>query len=171
MDDATLNVPASLLFRTILVPHDLTPESDLALARAGELASLSNGVVHLLHVLPYPPGSAIADSTPFVWAERTLLDEKEAVVAKLLAVGDRVVASPVEVHVTLGTPAAQICETAEHIRADLIVMWSEARRGLGSLLQGSIAARTVRRALCPVFTVRRDRAADARSSRPCGPAN
>lgn len=162
MSDSTLRVPTNLLFRTILVPHDLTAESDLALERAGELASLSSGVVHLLHVLPVPPGSAIAVATPLFWADRKLLEEKEAVAARLLALGDRLVDTPVEVHVTIGAPAAQICETADFVHADLIVMWSDAHRGLASLLKGSIAARIVRRARCPVFTVRSDCAARSR---------
>jgi nucleotide-binding universal stress UspA family protein len=146
-------LPEGLRFQTILVPHDFTPESDLALERAGELAAATHGVVHLLHVLPYPAGTSFADPTPLVWADRALLDEKRAVSARLIALGDRVEA-PVEPHVAVGTPAAQICETAEHIGADLIVMGTRARRGVVSLFQGSIAARTVRRATCPVLTVR-----------------
>jgi nucleotide-binding universal stress UspA family protein len=153
---STTKLPKGLQFRTVLVPHDFTHESDLALERAGELAALSAGVVHLLHVLPYPPGTAIADATPLVWADRSLLDARQAAAARLLALGDRLPEVPVEAHVTIGTPAAQICETALLIGADLIVMGSHSRRGMASLLQGSIAARTVRRASCPVFTVRSD---------------
>jgi nucleotide-binding universal stress UspA family protein len=145
-------LPKGFQFQTILVPHDFTSESDLALERAAELAAASSGVVHLLHVLPYPAGTAFVDPTPTVWADRSLLDAKRAVSARLLALGERV-AAPVEAHVAIGTPAAQICETAEHIGADLIVMGTHPRRGV-SLFQGSIAARTVRRATCPVFTLR-----------------
>jgi nucleotide-binding universal stress UspA family protein len=156
----TTELPEGLRFHTILDPHDFTPESDVALERAGELASRSAGVVHLLHVLPYPAGTSFVDPTPAVWADRSLLDAKRSVGARLLALGDRVDA-PVEAHVTIGTPAAQICETAEHIGADLIVMSTHARRGVASLFQGSIAARTVRRASCPVFTLRCSAAHDS----------
>jgi nucleotide-binding universal stress UspA family protein len=147
------SLPEGLRFHTILVPHDFTPESDLALARAGELAAATQGVVHLLHVLPYPAGTSFVDPTPLVWADRALLDERRAVSARLIALGDRLEA-PVEPHVAIGTPAAQICETAEHVGADLIVMGTRTRRGAAALFHGSIAARTVRRATCPVLTVR-----------------
>jgi nucleotide-binding universal stress UspA family protein len=152
------SVPKGLQFRTILVPHDFTVESDVALRRAAELAGMSDGVVHLLHVLPYPAGTALVDSTPIVWADRSLLDARRSAGARLLALGDGVEA-PVEAHVAIGTPAAQICETAEHIGADLIVMGTHARRGAAALFQGSVAARTVRRAVCPVLALRPEPAA------------
>lgn len=143
---------SGLQFRTILVPHDFTPESDEALERAADLALASAGAVHLLHVLPYPTDTLLAHRTPFIWADAALLDTRAAVTARLLALGARS-RVPVEAHVTIGTPAAQICETAEHIGADLIVMGTHVRRGLGGRFQGSIAARTVRRARCPVLAL------------------
>lgn len=153
MHSHTSELPTAFRFNAILVPHDFTPESDVALERAAELAAAGNGVVHLLHVLAYPVGTSFVDPTPLVWADRALLDAKESANAKLLTLGNHVDA-PVETHVAIGTPAAQICETAEHLGADLIVMSTHGRRGVAALFQGSVAARTVRRACCLVFTLR-----------------
>src|SRR5262249_44246529 len=43
---------------------------------------------------------------------------------------------------------------AEEIRADLIVMGTHGRTGLSRLLMGSVAEQVVRKAPCPVLTVR-----------------
>jgi nucleotide-binding universal stress UspA family protein len=43
---------------------------------------------------------------------------------------------------------------AERLPADLIVMGTHGRDGFAHLLLGSVAERTLRRAACPVLTVR-----------------
>jgi nucleotide-binding universal stress UspA family protein len=47
-----------------------------------------------------------------------------------------------------------ICEVAEQVSADLIVMGTHGRKRLAQLLLGSVAARTLQQASCPVLTVR-----------------
>ena len=54
----------------------------------------------------------------------------------------------------MGEPAAEILEVARARGADLIVMGTHGRTGLEHALMGSIAERVVRRAHCPVLTVR-----------------
>jgi nucleotide-binding universal stress UspA family protein len=51
-------------------------------------------------------------------------------------------------------PAAEIVGVAEQSKADLIVMGTHGRTGLGRFLMGSVAEQVVRRAPCPVVTVR-----------------
>jgi len=142
-----------LRFRTILVPHDFSPSSEIALEYASELVDASEGVIHLLHVAT--PSSMIGPLEPALptLMGRQLRDDRQAVESRLLGVGanSRV---PVEIHVGIGTPATIICQVAEKLGADLIVMGTNARRGVAGVLQGSVAARTVRRAPCPVLTVR-----------------
>jgi hypothetical protein len=43
---------------------------------------------------------------------------------------------------------------ADEATCDLIVMGTHGRRGLGRLLMGSVAEQVVRKALCPVLTVK-----------------
>jgi nucleotide-binding universal stress UspA family protein len=47
-----------------------------------------------------------------------------------------------------------ILRVAEEIHADLIVMGTHGRTGLGRLLMGSVAEQVVRRAPCPVLTMK-----------------
>ncbi len=54
----------------------------------------------------------------------------------------------------LGTNAAEgICNYAEKVGVDLIVLSTHGRTGLGHLLIGSVAEKVVRHAHCPVVTV------------------
>jgi nucleotide-binding universal stress UspA family protein len=135
-------------FQNVLVPHDFTAASDCAAACAADLARAAGGVVHLLHVLPAPAGSLVVDATPLVWAAASLLDARDTAARRLEALGDGL-ASPAEVHVAVGAAAAQICETAEHVRAGLIVMALHTPRARA----GGIAATTLDRARCPVLVV------------------
>jgi universal stress protein A len=56
--------------------------------------------------------------------------------------------------VALGVPYQKILETATAESADLIVMATHGRTGLGHLVIGSVAERVVRLAPCPVLTIR-----------------
>jgi nucleotide-binding universal stress UspA family protein len=53
-----------------------------------------------------------------------------------------------------GDPAARIVELAKQEHADLIVMSSHGRTGLGRLLMGSVAECVMRHAVCPVLIVK-----------------
>jgi nucleotide-binding universal stress UspA family protein len=56
--------------------------------------------------------------------------------------------------VKVGVPWEEIVAAAADEHADMIVMGTEGRTGLDRLLLGSVAERVVRRAPCPVLTVR-----------------
>ena len=87
--------------------------------------------------------------------------------ARLKPFVDRARTNGVEVSIliALGTPSQMIIERATETEADLIVMGT---RGLGSLQQlilGSVAARTIRMAPCPVLTIAADSEIDRGSTR------
>jgi nucleotide-binding universal stress UspA family protein len=145
---------SGLRFRTVLVPHDFTPESDAALRYAAELADAEEGVIHLLHVVPVSATTGPLESALPHQTFRRVRGEQRAVEARLAEASARL-RVPVENHVAVGAPAPVICHFAEKLQADLIVMAARSHRGVASLMHGSITARTVRRAPCPVFTVRR----------------
>lgn len=141
--------------RTILVPHDFSPQSDAAFARAEQLAELSHATVHLLHVLHPPMLHAPTLAGPLQLALPDEVLEGARVEARHLL---REIAShsdqEVVVHVAEGTPTDVICDVAEEVSADLIAMGTHWRRGFAHLLLGSVAERTLRQAPCPVLTVR-----------------
>ena len=59
-----------------------------------------------------------------------------------------------EYRVQDGDPVVEILEVTREAPCDLIVMGTHGRTGLGRLLMGSVAEQVLRRASCPVLTVR-----------------
>ena len=53
-----------------------------------------------------------------------------------------------------GDPAREILHIAQDLPCDLIVMGTHGRTGLSRLLMGSVAEQVLRRARCPVITVK-----------------
>jgi nucleotide-binding universal stress UspA family protein len=60
----------------------------------------------------------------------------------------------VEAATAIGEPAHEILAFAKAQSADLVVIGTHGRTGLQHALMGSVAERVVRRATCPVLTVR-----------------
>lgn len=158
-------------YRSLLVPYDFSQHAREALDTAIELAvALGGAVVHLLHVIRTPvyayagyvgyPGSTVPASLETVpppldmsdvraSAEKSLDEVREVI--KGLDESSKV---PIETHVLEHTVIDRaICQMAEQLDADLIVMGTHGRTGLAHVFLGSVAERTLRRAPCPVLTV------------------
>jgi nucleotide-binding universal stress UspA family protein len=58
-----------------------------------------------------------------------------------------------------GKPSTVILQVADDIKAGLIVLATHGRTGLGHLLMGSVAEQVVRKAACPVLSIRTPMAA------------
>jgi nucleotide-binding universal stress UspA family protein len=56
-----------------------------------------------------------------------------------------------------GLATEVILETADEYKADLIVMGTHGRSGIGRLLLGSVTEEVLRKAACPVLTVKAQR--------------
>jgi nucleotide-binding universal stress UspA family protein len=61
---------------------------------------------------------------------------------------------PVVYRMVTGDPATSVVQAAEEENADFIVVGSHGRTGLSRLLMGSVAEAIVRKAQCPVVTVK-----------------
>jgi nucleotide-binding universal stress UspA family protein len=59
-----------------------------------------------------------------------------------------------ETRVELGAPATKILELADKEKIDLIIMGAHGRKGLDRAIFGSVAAKVVKGAPCPVMTIR-----------------
>jgi nucleotide-binding universal stress UspA family protein len=70
-------------------------------------------------------------------------------------------AYPVEYRITQGDAAAEILRLAEETKCDLIAMGTHGRTGLERLVVGSVAETVMRKAHCPVLTVRSPSSAHA----------
>ena len=145
------------LITRILVPVDFSSHSDRALRYATRLASQSGASMELLHVVDDPFASGSWTSEVYVPNLPEMLDTLVGEANKRLTTLKSVPASEgidVETRVLSGQPAHTIIEHARAAAFDLIVMGTHGRTGFSHLFVGSVAERVVRRAPCPVLTVR-----------------
>ncbi len=142
--------------RTILVATDFSDASGLALAYARDLARRCGSALHLLHVVT---DADVSPGTEALWGfsetevQHRWVDEAKAKLADLCP-ADEGTALPVHTTVEIGLPADGILRYAGEHPIDLIVMGTRGRGAVQQLLLGSVAADVVRRAPCPVLTVR-----------------
>lgn len=147
-----------LKIERVLLPTDFSTTARAALEMARETAELTGAELHLLYAVvlhsangegaPHA-GSSLEQAVAEVetWAGERLLEESG---------GDTGGPGPNIVTATRrGISAAQaILDYAQEHRVDLVVMGTHGRRGVRHLLMGSVAEEVVRRAGCPVLTVR-----------------
>jgi universal stress protein A len=134
--------------RTLLHPTDFSERSAAALEVACSLArdyGASLVVLHVAHVPPFVGGEGLVPPS-----EDEIRAEADAHLNEL-SVPELGV--PVERRLVVGDPATEILHLARDIDADMIVIGTHGRTGLGRLLMGSVAEQVVRRSECPVLTV------------------
>jgi nucleotide-binding universal stress UspA family protein len=140
--------------KTILVPSDFSECSDAALRYGLELARRFDARLHILHVVQDPltqPWAAEGFSAPLFDMVEKWQNEAKARLATAVPAAD---ANRVTIAATIAWPFAEILRYAEEQEVDLIVMGTHGRGGVTHMLLGSIAEKVVRRAPCPVLTVR-----------------
>lgn len=138
-----------LAIKTILHPTDLSERSDFAFRLACSLAHDYGARLIVVHVAE-PPMAVYGDGLVLPAPEAT----KEPLRAKLC---ERLPQDPqvgVEHRLLEGDAAIEILAVATEAKCDLIVMGTHGRRGLSRLLMGSVAEEVVRKAPCPVVTVK-----------------
>jgi universal stress protein A len=147
----------------ILVPTDFSEDSTNALQYAQELARKFGSEIILLHVVqvitpiaigPTPGGGydpVAMETMGKIADEQRQLSEQELKrqVEQLTGAGLRARAV-----LRTGSPFVEIISAASTEKADLITMGTHGRTGLAHILMGSTAERVVRKAPCPVLTVR-----------------
>jgi nucleotide-binding universal stress UspA family protein len=139
----------------ILVPLDFSVHSKQAQLWAAELARRYDASLTLLHV--YQPIS-YALPEGYVLPSTNLLADLEVNMGKALDEAKRQFdATPglrVDTQLTQGVPFVEIIRVAREGGYDLIVLSTHGRTGLRHALLGSVAEKVVRKAPCPVLTVR-----------------
>lgn len=156
-EQVNLDPDAVPRYKTLLVPLDGSALAEQALPPALAFAEAVEGRLVLISVTATPfdlklvkpgahaPWSAVPWSTP---AER-LVKYLDAVIEKLSSSD-----VPLQARVTYGDIADEILKVARFEEADVIVMATHGRSGLGHLLIGSIARRVAQEAAVPVLLVR-----------------
>jgi nucleotide-binding universal stress UspA family protein len=137
----------------VLAPVDLSDQSELVLDHAVALAESYAAPLDLLHVVEEAAYPNVYGLDPLTPALPNVQDRaREAL--ETLASNVELRTDPVNVHVLAGNAARDIVEFATDNDADLIVMATHGRTGLDRFLIGSVAEKVVRRAPCPVFTLK-----------------
>jgi nucleotide-binding universal stress UspA family protein len=139
-----------LPIRTILHPNDFSPYSDFAFQMACSLAR-DYGARLIVAYVKAPPPVAYGELGPIVPEPVATTEELKKKLMEMKPADPKIA---VEYRVLEGDPASELVELAKEAHADLIVMGTHGRTGLGRLLMGSVAEAVVRRAACPVLTLK-----------------
>ncbi|TAK53490.1 MAG: universal stress protein [Bacteroidetes bacterium] len=140
--------------KNILCPIDYSVYSEMALKYAIEFAEKYQAKLYLMHVLDIrvydinDPDlynvNIIDEETINKLRERLLKCVNEDAKNKI----------SVEAIIIQGVPFAEIIKTAKECKIDLIVLGTHGRTGLSHAIMGSVAEKVVRKAPCPVLTIR-----------------
>ena len=147
-------------YHQILVPVDGSPTSEKALGEAIRLAQLTGARLRLVHVV---------DELSYVNGFEPAMNYLNEIVPLMREAGEKLLAHERQKALDKGVEAdsvlivegpGRICdhvaEQARRVKADLIVVGSHGRRGIGRVLLGSDAEQIVRHAPVPVLVVRGD---------------
>lgn len=146
--------------RRLLVPLGYSAVSETKLPVVEDYGQALHAEIILLHILPpstrvesylphpFDPAADEGSVSPEEARARTFL---EMTASRLRAAG--IAAQPMILH---GPIAETIVETARHEAISLIILGSDARRGISRLFLNSIAGKVVRNAPCPVMLIRPD---------------
>lgn len=141
--------------KKILVPIDFSDYSRSALKYAINFCKNCNAEMILIYVVEpviYPPdfsmGQIAIPSVNSEWDERARQE--------LDKLAKEEIPSTVQVKTVIktGKPFVEIVETASELDVDLIIIATHGRSGVEHILFGSTAEKVVRKAPCPVLTLR-----------------
>jgi nucleotide-binding universal stress UspA family protein len=138
----------------VLVAHDFSETSAAALDYALGLAQKLGARVTIVHAYELPSyGAPEVLILATDWTKQVEVVAREALDKIIVAVRSR--GFDAQPALRKGTAWREIDATATEMKADLIVVGSEGRSGLGRALLGSVAEKVVRTAPCPVLVVHR----------------
>ncbi len=144
-----------MAYEKILVAIDLTDEAQEVVAAARVQAEAAQAPeLHLINVvkpLTHTHGGIdVGAATAVISLEKQLRDKAGELIRDI---ADTAGISQDHVHLRHGHPASEIKAAAEELQADLIVIGTHGRHGLGLLL-GSTANGVLHGVQCDVLTVR-----------------
>ncbi len=146
------------MYKRILVPIDGSETSNKALVRALQMARDSGGAMRLVHLENELATLGLSEADPSVVED--LLEVGHSAAQKVIADATAIcesagVAADSRIVTSMGQRLGDvIANEATDWKADLIVVGSHGRRGLGRVLLGSGAEQIVRSAPVPVLVIR-----------------
>lgn len=143
-----------IALKRVLVPTDFSLCSAAALKYGRALCQAFDAKLHLLHVIQDPytqPWAAEAFPAPLGEMLEQWQEQARQRLAALLPEDDRAGAT---IATVVGSPFYEIVRYAAEQQIDLIVVGTHGRGPLSHMLLGSVTEKVVRKAPCPVLTVR-----------------
>ena len=139
-------------FQRVLVPVDFSELAETVLQYGVELTAPGGKTVllHVLEPLPLHFESAFYGFVNTEGLERIRNNARRLLADAAARYPDR----EFETELKEGKPGPLILEAAQRHNAELIVLGTHGRGGIEDWFIGSVAARVVRKARCPVLTVR-----------------
>jgi universal stress protein A len=119
-------------YKKILVLLDLTDASEQIAAAGRDMAAHSNAAMVILHVVEFIPSEPMGETLmPSVQIEEDLMQRSRTKLSELSA---RLGLSQAALRVEAGNKKTEILRVAKEEAADLIVLGSRVRHGLGILV-------------------------------------
>lgn len=146
-------------FNRILVAFDGSPTSNKALAAAIDLARSHGGRLRLVHCVDELPYMSGFDTSPDVIAIIRANGEQLLKEAAITAAGAGVDADCDLIDEPGQRLGEIVAREAQLWKADLVVVGTHGRRGVGRMLLGSGAEQIIRLAPVPVLVIRADESA------------
>lgn len=145
--------PEAMEGGTMLVPVDFSEHRSRVLAHAREIAPVYDMGVTLLHVVEVkrlPEAYGMYASQPDLGklgtrAEMALNEEADSL---------RDAGIDVSVEVRGGHPVEEVLDVADELDAAFLTIATHGRTGMERMLMGSVAEKVIRRAPCPVCTIK-----------------
>lgn len=143
------------LIKKILVPIDFSDYSKKALQYTVTFAKQFNAEVNLVYVIEpvvYPADLSMGQMViPQVEVDLSIRSKEELEQLAKIEIGEHL---KYNIIIKSGKPFMEIIETATEVDADLIIIATHGHTGVEHLLFGSTAEKVVRKAPCPVLTIR-----------------
>lgn len=144
---------------TILVPVDFTGSAFEVVASAAAIAGRLNSDVALLYVVKLPAGLSPDTMIHPHGSEGAIkaieyLDEDARQHLQPFVQIFKDAGCDVGITLGHGDICSAILESCDTVGASMIIMGTHGRKGLRRLVEGSVAEDVIRRASCPVITIR-----------------
>jgi nucleotide-binding universal stress UspA family protein len=147
-------------YRNILVPLDGSHFAEAAIPFATRLSKRTNARVHLIMVHePVPALVGMGEAPPIVEVDDESRDKERAYLASISGELLQDGFPMAEFRDLDGAPGPVLCEEADRIHADLVVMATHGRGAMSRLWLGSVADYLIRHLSMPVLLVHPDRRA------------
>ncbi len=145
--------------KKILVPTDFSNEANYAFDLACQIAQKAGSEVQLLHVIVYPSSGAFNTTGEVDMMESI---QNDIYVKKLMDIAkdnlDNMVSATKDVEVgytiQVGHPYQSISNEIANNNSDLLIMGTKGSDGMHEVFVGSNTEKVVRRAACPVLSVK-----------------